>query len=183
MAVKNLWSLTVDEALVVDRVKSVFKKEDCEIFLPANAQLKDIDLLFYDLKKWKAKTIQVKGSRTYDPKKAEKDRFGNGSAAWFVIHEKSIFSQKNWVDFFVFVLHSFSDGENKKEIKIDYLIIPNKELKRITSQKKKRRGNKYHFFIWIDTKGKRSFEFNNGGYKQIPLTKYLNSWNLLMPRT
>lgn len=180
MAVKNMWSLTVDEALFVDKIKSEFEKKEHEIFLPANAQLKDIDLLFYNLKKGKAKTIQVKGSRTYEPKKTETARFGEGSAAWFVLHEKSIFSQTNQVDFFVFVLHSFSEGENKKEIKIDYLIIPNEDLRRITSQKKKRRGNKYHFFIWIDTRGKRSFEFNNRGYQQIPLTKYLNAWNLLM---
>ena len=179
MAVKNVWSLTVDEALVVDKIKSEFKKSEFEVFFPANMQLKDIDLIFLDLRKMKIKTTQIKGSRTYEPRKSEVERFGAGSGAWFTIHEKSIFEPSNRVDFFIFVLHCFVDGTDKKEIQVQYLVIPIKEFRTIVKKKIKRRGGKYHFFIWIDAKGKRAFEFNNSGHQQIPLSKYLNAWRLL----
>ncbi|MBU1197039.1 hypothetical protein KJ765_00850 [Candidatus Micrarchaeota archaeon] len=179
MAIKNLWTLTVDEALVVDKFKDTFKKSEHEVFLPANAQLKDIDLIFLNLKRTKAQTIQVKGSRTYEPKKNEVEKFGEGSGAWIVLSPETVFNPQNHIDFFIFVLHSFADNTTRKEIKIDYLIIPSKDMMKICKKKKERQGGKYHFFIWIDNKNKRSFEFNNRGGKTIPLSKYLDNWKFL----
>ncbi|MBI5804171.1 hypothetical protein HY450_02915 [Candidatus Pacearchaeota archaeon] len=178
MGVKNLWSLNIDELLVADKLKHIFNKEDYEVFFPLNSQLKNIDLILLNLKKNKYRTIQVKGSRTYNPTSKEIEEFGNGSGAWINLTKKSVFEPSNKIDFYIFVLHSLEDGMSKKEIRINYLIIPYKDFKKIVSKKQLRRNGTYHFFIWIDDKGKRSFDFNNIR-KQISLTKYLNSFNFL----
>lgn len=176
MGVKNLWSLNIDELLVADQLRDYFNKTKYEVFFPLNSQMKDIDLVLLNLKSNKAITFQVKGSRTYTPRRLEVKRYGEGSAAWFRVGKNSIFESKNKVDYYVLVLHSFCDGEIKKEIKINYLIIPENNLKNICLKKTVRRGDYYHFFIWIDPKDKRSFEFNNKGNRTIPLSKYINNW-------
>jgi hypothetical protein len=178
MGIRNLWTLNVDELLVADQLKANFKKSDYDVFYPLNSQMKNIDLVFMNVKTAKAKTIQVKGSRTYVPRKSEVERFGEGSAAWFKIGSESIFEPTNKVDYFVFVLHSFEDGEIKKEIVLNYLVIPTKDFQAICKKKKGRSdGNSYDFFIWIDSKGNRSFDFR--GSNILPLSKYLNNWSLI----
>jgi hypothetical protein len=141
--------------------------------------MKDVDLLLVRLNKYKVVSIQVKGSRTYTPRPSETEKYGVGSAAWFTLQRQPIFEPKNRVDFFVFVLHSFGDSELKKTIEIDYLVISSEDLIRVTQKKTMRKGNKYHYFIWVDSKGERAFDFNNAGGKIIPLSKYLNNWSLL----
>ena len=65
-----MWSLTVDEAIVAEKIKkSKILKKNHQVFFPINSQLKDIDLILYNLKTQKTKSIQIKGSRTYDPQK------------------------------------------------------------------------------------------------------------------
>lgn len=178
MGIKNIWSLNVDETLVADKLKYNLDKKDYEVFFPLNSQLKDIDLIIFNLKTKKSKTIQVKGSRTYAPNKSETEKYGEGSAAWFSLTEKSIYHPENKVDFYIFVLHNFVDGELKKKIELDYLIIPSEDFKKLVSKKIKRKGDNYHFFIWIDSNGKRSFDFNDR--KEIfYLSKYLNNWEIL----
>lgn len=178
MAIKNLWSLNIDEALATGWIKQHLSKQ-FEVFFPANGQLKNVDLILFDLKKRKSKTIQVKGSRTYEPRKSEINRYGNGSAAWITISGSSIFKPENRLDFYIFVLHNFVSGKLKQEIKIDFLVIPVKPFQKLVQKKKIRRGGKYHFFIWIDSLGRRSFEFNNPNGKSFDLSKYLNNWQTL----
>ncbi len=178
MGIKNLWTLNVDELLVTDKLKSYFNKKQYEIFLPVNSQMRNIDLIFYNIKKHKIITIQVKGSRTYNPRNSEIERWGKGSAAWFALDYEVIYNPHNKVDFFIFVLHSMLDGKLKKEIEINYLIIPSDDLKKIVSKKSKQR-KKCHFLIWIDPEGKRSFDFRNKGMKQIFLSQYLDNWDIL----
>lgn len=180
MSMKNIWTMNIDETLVADKLKTVFSKTDYEIFMPLNSQMKDIDLLLVELKKYKVHSIQVKGSRTYEPSAKESEKYGNGSAAWFRIAKNSIVDTTNKVSCFVFVLHSFSDFETKKTISIDYLIIPTSDLVKITKKKQIRKGDYYHFFIWIDPKGKRAFDFNNAGKNVIDLNKYLDKWELAL---
>jgi len=174
MAIKNIWSLNIDEALVADKIKET-SQDNYEIFLPANSQLKDVDLILVNLKKMILKTIQVKGSRTYEPRPKEREKFGRGSSSWFIISKNSIFKQSYRVDFFIFVLHSFVDDGNKKDIKIDFLIVPLEYLKKICLQKTIMKGNKYQFWIWIDSIGKRSYDMKS----DIKLSKYLNNWKIL----
>lgn len=178
MGIRNLWTLNVDELLVADQLKAHFKKSDYDVFYPLNSQMKNIDLVFMNVKTAEAKTIQVKGSRTYTPRKSEVVRFGDGSAAWFKIGSDSIFEPTNKVDYFIFVLHSFEDGEIKKKIVLNYLVIPIEEFQTICKKKKVRSdGNSYDFFIWIDPKENRSFDFRASN--TIPLSQYLNNWSLI----
>jgi hypothetical protein len=179
MSLKNLWTLNIDEALVADRLKNEFAKSDYEVFFPINAQTKDIDLLLVKLKGYKAKSIQVKGSRTYTPSASETEKYGVGSAAWFTLSKSSIQEPRNKIDFYIFVLHSFGDSEFKKTIEIDYLVVPYGDFLKVTEKKVISKGSRYHFFIWVDSSGKRAFDFNNGSGKIIPLSKYLNNWNLI----
>ncbi len=180
MSLKNIWSLNIDETLVADKLKSEFNKSDYEVFFPLNSQMKDIDLLLIRLKKYKAFTIQVKGSRTYTPRASETERYGTGSAAWFTLTKDSVFLPSNKVSFYVFVLHSFGDSEFKKTIEIDYLVVPYDDLLKIMNKKRGGKGNRYHFLIWVDSKDKRAFDFHSTRTgKIIPLSKYLNNWGLI----
>jgi hypothetical protein len=179
MGIKNLWSLNIDETLVADKLKQYFNKKDYEVFFPLNSQLKDIDLLLVKLRSNKALSIQVKGSRTYKPTKSETLKYGDGSAAWFRLNKEAIFNPTYKIDYYIFVLHNFVDGETKKEIKMDYLIIPISQFQTVCRKKSIRKGDYYHFFIWIDSKNKRSFDFNNVVGKEIQLSKFLNNWELL----
>lgn len=172
--------MNIDETLVADKLKSVFSKSDYEVFMPLNTQMRDIDLLLVKLGHYKTYSIQVKGSRTYEPKISETKKYGYGSAAWFRIAKNSIVKTQNKISCFVFVLHSFSDTDIKKSISINYLVIPSRDLLKITGKKHLRKGDFYHFFIWVDPKDKRAFDFNNSGGNVIQLSKYLDNWDLIL---
>jgi len=179
MTLKNVWSLNVDEALTADEINHKLGKKRYEVFFPANAQLKDIDLLLLDLKTNKIKTMQVKGSRTYEPQPIQRKRYGEGSSAWIMIPKKSLENPSNKVDYHIIVLHNLIDSKIKKQIKINYLIIPSVEFKNILSKKKVNNRGMYNFFIWIDDKGKRSFDFHEDKSNVILLHKFLDNWELL----
>jgi len=178
MSLKNHWSLNIDEALAADRIKRELTRQ-FEVFFPTNAQLKNIDLILFNLSTKKSRTIQVKGSRTYEPSKAEVNKYGGGRTAWVTITKDQILKTKNEIDFFIIVLHSLVDSKTRKEIQNDFLVVPARDMRKIVSKKKVRRGGKYHFFIWIDPQNKRSFDFNNADRKQINLKLFLNNWRLL----
>ena len=91
MGIKNLWSLNVDEAILSEKIGKELGKE-YQVFFPVNSQLKDIDLIIYNLKTQKTKSIQVKGSRTYVPKRSEAKKLENSRTSWNVIKSESIFS-------------------------------------------------------------------------------------------
>ncbi|MFA6253058.1 MAG: hypothetical protein WCV69_02210 [Patescibacteria group bacterium] len=179
MGIKNIWSLNIDEALVADKLKQYVNKKDFEVFFPVNSQLKDIDLLLVSLKDNKAVSIQVKGSRTYEPNRTERKKFGHGSSAWFCLSKNSVFQATNKQDYYIFVLHNIIDGNVKKEIKIDYLIIPKADLYKICSLKRANGKDDYNFFVWIDEVGGRAFDFHENMDGVIQLSQYLNNWGLL----
>ena len=173
MAIKNLWSLSTDEAITADWLKNNLKK-GYEIFFPVNSQLKDIDLVVFNLKNGKSKTVQVKGSRTYG---TNDDQF-----AWIVVKEASIFKTTNKTDFFIFVWHIQKHEKNKRSIEQAYIVIPLNDLKKICREMKtKRKTGYYHFYFWTDLK-KSAFDYpteKNAKKKEINFSKYLNNFALL----
>ena len=177
MGIKNFWSLNVDEAILSDKLKSVLGKR-YQVFFPINSQLKDIDLIIYNLKSGKTKSIQVKGSRTYEPRKSELIKFGEGCSSWNVINKESIFNPTNQVDFFIFVLHYEDIKTANRKIVQEYLIIPIKEFRRLTC-KKEVRGNGYHYFFWLKPNKREILDINNKANPEIKYTKYLNNFDLL----
>ena len=177
MTIKNFWSLNVDEIIAADKIKSELGKE-YEVFFPVNSQLKDIDLLIQNLKTGKSKSIQVKGSRTYEPSRSEAKNLGAVKTSWHVIKEKSIFSPTNKIDFFIFVTHEEELTTQKRRIKQNYLIIPINDFRKITKKQKERRSAGYYHYSFI-IKGKTATEFNNRQQKTIDFSKYLNNFDLL----
>lgn len=179
MSVRNFWSLNVDELLVADKIMAIKDKRH-QIFFPLNSTLADIDLVLVNLDSYKTVSIQVKGSRTYEPRKSETKRYGSGGATWFLLSKDKIIKPSNKVDYYIFVLHSFLDGELKKEIQVNFMIVPIEDLKRICEKKKTRsKDSRYDFFIWIDPCEKRAFDIENGAGKEIEMSKFLNNWDLL----
>jgi len=180
MGIRNLWTLNVDELLVADKIKEHFSKSEYEVFFPLNSQMKDIDLLLVNVKTAESQTLQVKGSRTYTPRPSEVKKFGNGSAAWFTINSNSIFKPSNRVDYFIFVLHSFVDGSQKKEIIVNFLIVPIDDFQNVCKQKNLRSDCvSYDFYFWVDPEGKRAFEMRGRAENSIAMSQYLNNWDVL----
>ena len=145
-------------------------------FFPLNAQLKDIDLLVSNPKNRKSVTIQVKGSKAFEPTDSEVEKYGDGSAGWFFIPKGKI--GECCADYFVFLLHTIADdfknGRNRKRLSTHLLTIKPAELYKICRKKKILHVN-YSFYIWVDPKRKRAFDFRDSGKKGIVnLTKYLD---------
>lgn len=184
MAIKNFWSLNVDEALVADKLQGELKKFSYEVFFPLRTQLKDIDLLLYNLKSKDVYAIQIKGSRSYKPQKREIERFGEGQAGWIQIKRDAIFSPTHKIDFFILLIHLEIQGEIKREIELNYIILPVKDFKKllVESGKAVRKNSIYDFFIWINPKTKNAHDFNEW-HNVIDLSKYLNNFKLLSSHT
>jgi hypothetical protein len=63
---KNFWSLNTDEAVVSTLIRDFFDKNNVEVFMPLNAQMKDIDLILINMESQKVISLQVKGSKGFD---------------------------------------------------------------------------------------------------------------------
>jgi hypothetical protein len=168
---KNFWSLNTDEAVVIGILRD-YTAKNIEIFMPANAQMKDVDLAVINLLNNKVCTIQIKGSRAYDPKKKESEKFGDGSGCWFSFHKDVI--QKNSVDCFVFLCYILENNlkTGKKTISPHTITIPTKELRQLCNENKivSKKGI-YNFSIWVNPTTKKVSEFRDEEYD---LSDYLD---------
>ena len=170
-AYKNFWSLNTDEAVMTGILRDNIDKK-VAVYMPTSAQMKDIDLVLINEENRKIVTIQVKGSRAYEPRKSEVVRFGAGSAGWFflkcsVIHDCS-------ADFFIFLIYVLEEARKKgRRIIVPHsLVIPAKELKkRCRSYKKKSKGNRYNLIIWINPKKKEAFDIHD---RKLNLSEFLD---------
>ncbi len=163
-AYKNFWSLNTDEAVVVGILRDDTPK-NIEVFMPANAQMKDIDLILMNINTKKSITIQVKGSRAYEPRKSEVIKYKDGSGGWFYFSKDVVF--KSTADYFIFLVYVLE--ENKKAgrriITPHTITISTKKLKLLCKKfKKPGKGNKYNFYFWINPIKKTSFEFRDKVY-------------------
>jgi hypothetical protein len=171
VAYKNFWSLNTDEAVVTGILREHTSKE-VDVLMPINAQMKDIDLVLMNFSNKKTITIQVKGSKAYEPKKNEVKKFGeNGSTGWFFLKKEIIHKSK--ADYFIFLVYVIN--ENKKSgrrfIEPHTLTIPTNKLKKLCLKYKKPHPERYSFYFWIDPKNKIAFDWRDEKYN---LTKYLD---------
>lgn len=174
-AYKNFWSLNVDEVVVSGIVREGTPK-NMEILMPMNAQMKDTDLVLMNMDNKKSATIQVKGSRAYEPKKSERVKFGDGSGGWFCFKKDVVF--KSGVDFFIFLVYVLE--ENKKAGRwtiTSHTITVSTEKLRLLCEKHKKAGKDrmYNFFLWVNPAKKKSFEFRG---KTYDTSKYLDKRGL-----
>ena len=170
-AYKNFWSLNTDEAVVTGILRDYMTK-NIEVFMPINAQMKDVDLILMNIKSKKAVTIQVKGSRAFEPQNSEVSLYKDGSAGWFYFKQDVVL--KSTADYFIFLIYVIEERKKtgRKIITPHTLTIPTQELNELCKKYKKiGKGERYNFFFWINPVKNESFEFRDETYET---TNYLD---------
>jgi len=169
VVIKNFWSLQVDEAIVAEKIKAL---KEVEAFFPVNSQLKDIDLIVFNLKTHRIKTVQVKSSKSW---KSGGDEYSGQRIPINKINPKL-------VDFFIFSCYFSTLTKNQRKITPRYVVIPTKELlDRIKKTKVVKNGIcKFYFNVY---KGKIADfgQLKNGidDDKGVDYTKYRDNFKLL----
>lgn len=170
-AYKNFWSLNTDEAVVTWILRGSTKK-NIEALMPINAQMKDIDLVLYNVENRKNITIQVKWSKAYEPKKSEVKKYKDGSAGWFFLKKDTI--HKSTADYFIFLIYVLEEDNTiwRRFIVPHTLTIPTKDLCDLSLKHKKiSKDERYNFFFWINPKEKTAIDFRD---EDFSLTQYLD---------
>lgn len=159
---KNFWSLNTEEVIVANILRKNTKKE-IEVYLPLNAQMKDIDLVMVNLKNKITKTIQVKGSRAYEGNKKQINEYEYGSYSWIDLNIDSL--KKSIADYFIFMIYVLNqqnmNGKGSIYITHHTITISKDELINKAKRYKKSGQGKYRFQIWINPKKKKAFDFVN----------------------
>jgi len=158
---------------VAERIKKELGS-DYEVFFPVNSQLKDIDLVVFNLKKGKSVTVQVKGSRTYGP--------NDDQYSWITVYSDKIFNTTNKTDFFIFIWHVLQQNISSRKITATYIVIPLEELKKkCKDEKTKRPDGRYHFYFQKESE-KEAYDYpteKNKVKDKINFSEYLNNFSLL----
>ncbi len=163
-AYKNFWSLNTDEAVVAGILRNETDKK-IEVLMPLNAQMKDIDLFLINIKSKKVLTLQVKGSRAFEPSKHNVKCYGYGSNGWFFFHRDVI--HKSTADYFIFLIYILeqSDKTGRKDIVPHTITIPTHKIKELCKKYKRAgKGDRYNFFFWVNPKTKEAFDFKDKRY-------------------
>ncbi|MDD4730075.1 MAG: hypothetical protein PHN55_15155 [Dysgonamonadaceae bacterium] len=171
VAYKNFWSLNTDEAVVSGILRGNTNK-DIEVLMPMNAQMKGIDLVLMNVKNKKSITIQVKGSRAYEPKPNEVRNYGSGSAGWFFFPEKVVSGAT--ADYFAFLIYILEDSDKigRRIIEPHVILIPTLDLQEKSKKYKSTHGDgRYSYKIWINPETKEVFDFRD---QKIDFSKYLD---------
>ena len=170
-AYKNFWSLNTDEAVVIGILRDETEK-NIEVLMPLNAQMKDIDLVMLNLRNKKIATIQVKGSRAYEPKKSEIEKFGDGSTGWFFFHKELI--EKSTANFFIFLIYVIEQQSKsgRRTIEPHTITIPTHKIRELARANKPTHGNnRYSFYFWVNPSKKTAFDVRD---KKYDVSKYLD---------
>lgn len=158
---KNFWSLNTDEAVVTGILRSEIGKKNIEVLMPLNAQMKGIDLVLLNIQnKKKPITIQVKGSRAFEPSENQAKEYKEGSPGWFRFSADVI--DKASADYFIFLIYVIeqSEDEGRRYIKPHTITIPTKSLQS-KARVKSTSGNVYNFIIWVKPKAGEAFDIRH----------------------
>jgi hypothetical protein len=165
VAYKNFWSLNTDEAIAAGILRNKTPK-DTEVLIPLNAQMKGIDLYLISNKTKKLVTIQVKGSRAYEPKNSETKKYGEGSAGWFFFKKEVVID--GTADYFCFLIYVLEEDkkQGRRLIKPHTILIPTKVLKENSLKYKDSHGdNRFSYKIWVNPSKKEAFDFRDENKK------------------
>lgn len=167
---KNFWSLNTDEAVVTGILRENTLK-DIDVLIPLNAQMKDVDLVLMNFSNRKTVTIQVKGSRAYEPKKKEIEKYGSGSKGWFFLKKDLI--TKSDTDFFIFLVYVIEEkiDKGRRFIEPHVITISTKKLKEFCLKYKKPHPDRYSFDFWVNPKKETATEFRDD---KFDVTEYLD---------
>ena len=151
-------------------------KKSIEVFMPLNSQLKWIDLIIFNLSNRKIITIQVKGSKAYEPDKREIAKYGEGSTGWFFIKESKIKNCR--ADYFIFIIYVINVKNGRRGIEPHIITIKPGDLYHICKKHKILHTN-YSFYIWINPTKNKAFDYRDKTKKGIiKLEKYLDKTGL-----
>ena len=158
-AYKNFWALNIDEAVAVGILRGKLNK-NIAVFMPTSAQMPDVDLVAINLTSKRIATIQVKGSRAYEPKKIELRRYKHGSPGWFWLDVGKITKCK--ADYFLFLIHVLRQNSKngRRDIEPHIILIKTNELIKRCKKHKKIKGNTWNFFIWVNPVSKKAFDYH-----------------------
>lgn len=177
-AYKNFWSLNTDEAVVTGILRDEIDK-NVEVFMPINAQMKNVDLLLVNLKNKKQISVQVKGSRAYEPSKKDIDSYGFGSSGWFFLKEDTI--QKTTADYFIFLVYVVNQSviTGRRSIEPHTITISAKEIGELSKKHKtlhqSKAGKMYSYYLWVSPKTKEAFDIREKNQDKIYyLSEYLD---------
>lgn len=164
IAYKNFWSLNTDEAVVAGILRYKTNK-NVEVLMPMNAQMKNIDLFLINLDSKKTASIQVKGSRAFEPNKSSLNKYGHGNGGWFTLDKKTVFEAT--ADYFIFLVYVLEEDLKigRRTLSPHSIIIPTSKLKEFTKKCKRiSRNNKYNYYFWVNPKTKEAFDFRDELY-------------------
>ncbi|MBU4217171.1 hypothetical protein L6270_05070 [Candidatus Parcubacteria bacterium] len=167
---KNFWSLNTDEAVVSGILRNETNK-NIEVLMPMNAQMKGVDLVLMNVDTKSAVTIQVKGSKAFEPKKNELRRHGHGNVGWFYLEGKTIFGAT--AEFFIFLIYVIEEDVQigRRTLSPHSIVIPTKKLQELTTQHKKIHGKRYSYYFWINPKTKEAFDIRD---EEFYVSEYLD---------
>lgn len=162
-AYKNFWSLNTDEAVVTGILRDETPK-NVEILMPLNAQMKGVDLVLMNVTDKKTITIQVKGSRAYEPNKADADKYGDGSTGWFFLESKIV--NDATADYFVFLNYVIqtSAKTGRRILEPHTITIPAQKIKELCQEYKKPHPDRYSFYFWINPSTQTAFDYRDQRY-------------------
>ena len=163
VAYKNFWSLNTDEAVVSGILRNETDK-NMEVLMPMNAQMKGVDLVLMNVDTKKAVTIQVKGSKAFEPKKSELRKYEHGNVGWFYLEEKTIFSAT--AEYFIFLIYVIEEDVKigRRTLSPHSIVIPTQKLQELTKKYKKIHGNRFSYYFWINPKTKEAFDIRDENF-------------------
>lgn len=162
-AYKNFWSLNTDEAVVTGILRDEIDN-NVEVLMPMNAQMKGVDLVVMNIDTKKAVTIQVKGSRAFEPNRQSLKEYGHGNVGWFFLKEKTIFGAT--AEFFIFLIYVIEEDINiGRRILIPHsIVIPTGKLQELTKQYKQIHKTGYSYYFWINPKTEKALDIRDDKY-------------------
>lgn len=168
---KNFWSLNTDEAVVAGILRSETHR-NIEVLMPMNAQMKGVDLVVMNVDNKKIATIQVKGSKAFEPKKSEILKYGHGNVGWFYLEEKTIF--RATAEYFIFLVYIIEEDAKigRRTLSPHSIIIPTKKLQELTRKYKKIHGVRFSYYFWINPKTKEAFDIRD---EKFYVSEYLDN--------
>lgn len=163
IAYKNMWSLNTDEAVVTGILRNELPA-NYEVLMPMNAQMKGIDLVVVNILNKRLCTIQVKGSRAFEPSRKALLQYGAGSGGWWFLDEKTI--NQATADYFIFLLYVLEDMSDlgRRILTPHSITIPTAKLQELTKLHKKLYRNSYSYYFWINPKTKEAFDTRDNLY-------------------
>jgi len=162
-AYKNFWSLNTDEAIVSGILRNEALK-NFEVLMPMNAQMKGVDLVLMNIDTKKAVTIQVKGSRAYEPRKKELNKYGHGNIGWFYFDKKTVVEAT--ADYFIFLVYVIEEDVKvgRRTLSPHSIVMPTKKLQELTARYKNIKDKRLGYYFWVNPKTKEALDIRGEIY-------------------